>query len=77
MECEDKVYKCIVIDANVSNFIDFNGWPNEVVIFEVRGLEKAFGVTCMLFDPFDPANTLSVADMIKVFEERHLDYREV
>ena len=76
MEYDNK-YKCIIMDAHVSGFIDFNGWPKEVVIFEVNGLEKAFGITCMLFDPFDPANTLSIADMFKIFDERHMNYREV
>ena len=73
MEYEDK-YKCIIMDANVSNFIDFNGWPKEVMILEVNGLEKAFDTDCLLFDL---ENSLSFKYMIQLLDEKHLDYREV
>lgn len=74
MKCDTKSCKYIALDAKVANFIDFNGWPREVVIFEVNGLEKAFGTDCLLFDQ---ENSLSITDAIRIFDERHLDYREV
>lgn len=74
MEYETKMRKYIAIDYNVAQFIDFNGWPREVMILEVKGLEKAFDTDCLLFDP---ENSLSFKYIIQLFDERHLDYREV
>lgn len=74
MECDNRSCKCIAIDYNVAQFIDFNGWPREVVILEVKGLEKAFGTDCLLFDP---ENSLSITDAIKIFDDRHMHCEEV
>lgn len=74
MEYETRSCKYIVIDYNVAQFIDFNGWPKEVRILAVKGLEKAFDTDCLLFDQ---ENSLSITDAIKIFDERHMDYEEV
>ena len=74
MECDTRSCKYIAIDYNVAQFIDFNGWPGEVRILAVKGLEKAFDTDCILFDP---ENSLSFKYMIQLLDERHLDYREV
>lgn len=74
MECYIKSAKYIIIDAQVAGFIDFNGWPREVVILEVKGLEKAFGTDCLLFD-LD--TEFSIVDMYRILDEKHLDYTEV
>lgn len=74
MEYEDKSRKYIALDYNVAFPIDFNGWPNEITIFGVKGLEKAFGTDCILFDP---ENSISIEDAIKIFDERHMYYTEV
>ena len=74
MEYGTKMRKYILLDANVSNFIDLNGWPREVMILEVKGLERAFDTDCILFDP---ENSLSFKYMIQLLDEKHLDYREV
>ena len=74
MEYETKSCKYIAIDYGVGQFIDFNGWPGEVRILLVKGLEKAFDTDCILFDP---ENSLSFAYMIQLLDEKHLDYEEV
>lgn len=74
MECDTRSCKYIALDYKLVFSIDFNGWPNEIRIFEVKGLEKAFGTDCLLFDQ---ENSLSIADAIKIFDERHMDYTEV
>lgn len=76
MEYDPNIKSCkyIALDAGTANFIDFNGWPREVVIFEVKGLEKVFDTDCLLFDV---STDLSIFDFYRILEERHLDYREV
>lgn len=74
MEYDTKSCKYIVIDYNVANFIDFNGWPREIRILAVKGLEKSFDTDCLLFDP---ENSLSIADAIEIFDERHMYHEEV
>jgi hypothetical protein len=74
MEHGIKMRKYILLDANVSNFIDFNGWPGEVRILAVKGLEKAFDTDCLLFDQ---ENSLSITDAIGIFDERHMYHEEV
>lgn len=73
MEYEDKSRKYIVMDTDITYPLDFNGWPDEVVILEVKGLEKALGVNCLLFDS---GNTLSISDIYKIIDEQELDYIE-
>ena len=65
--------KYIVMDTDITYSLDFNGFPREVVILEVKGLEKALGVNCLLFDS---GNTLSISDIYKVIDEQQLDYIE-
>lgn len=74
MEYETKSCKYIAIDYGVGQFIDFNGWPGEVRILLVRGLEKAFDTDCLLFDQ---ENSLSITDAIRIFDERHMYHEEV
>lgn len=73
MEHGIKMRKYIVMDTDISMLLDFNGWPDEVVILEVKGLEKALGVTCLFFDS---GNNLSISDIYKVIDEQELDYIE-
>ena len=74
MEHETKSCKCIAIDYNVAQFIDFNGWPKEVRILSVKGLEKVFDTTCLLFDP---VNSLSFEYVVKIFDKQHMYHEEV
>ena len=76
MESNPNINSCkyIALDAHVANFIDFNGWPREVVILEVNGLEKVFGTDCLLFDV---STGLSIFDFYRILDERHLKYLEV
>lgn len=74
MECDTRSCKYIAIDYNVAQFIDFNGWPGEVRILAVKGLEKAFDTDCLLFDQ---ENSLSITDAIRIFDERHMYHEEV
>lgn len=73
MEYEDNARKYIVMDSDTSMFLDFNGWPKEVVILEVKGLKNVLGVTCLFFDS---GNTLSISDIYKIIDEQHLNYIE-
>ena len=73
MECGNNAYKYIVMDIDITYSLDFNGWPDEVVILEVKGLKKALGVNCLLFDS---RNNLSISDIYKVIDEQQLDYIE-
>ena len=76
MECDPNIKSCkyIALDAHIANFIDFNGWPREVMILKVNGLEKVFGTDCLLFDV---STDLSIFDFYRILEERHLNYKEV
>ena len=65
--------KYIVMDIDITYSLDFNGWPEEVRILEVKGLKKALGVNCLLFDS---GNNLSISDIYKVIDEQQLDYIE-
>lgn len=66
--------KYIVVDTDISFSLDFDGgWPDEVVILEVKGLEKALGATCLFFDT---GHNLSISDIYKTIGEQHLDYIE-
>jgi hypothetical protein len=74
MEYDTKSCKYIALDYKVAFPIDFNGWPREVRILAVKGLEKAFGTDCILFDP---ENSISITDAIRIFDERHMYHEEV
>lgn len=76
MESNPNIKSCkyIAIDADTAQFIDFNGWPREVVILEVNGLEKVFNTDCLLFDV---STDLFIFDFYRILDERHLKYVEV